>query len=136
MRRRQEERDRREAERAKRREEEALALEKARAERAERGEEEPQEVGGSLAEILSQYSGYLDNLDIDTSGIFDMIRRVSPGRVRRSRSSYEDEPTQAPAEPTEPTPIDTSRFNIVYDMPPLDYYEQESEEESFDDLPF
>lgn len=137
MRRRQEERDRREAERAKRREEEALALEKARAERAERGEEEPQEVGGSLAEILSQYSGYLDNLDIDTSGIFDMIRRASPGRRTRRRSSYEEQSTPTPAEPTEPTPtIDTSRFNIVYDMPPLDYYEQESEEESFDDLPF
>jgi hypothetical protein len=132
MRRRNEERARRDAERAKRREEEALELEKLRAERAERGEEEP-ELGNTLHEILSQYSGYLD---MDTSGIFDMIRRVSPGISRSRRIAREEEPTQAPVEPTEPTPIDTSRFNIVYDMPPLDYYDQESQEESFDDLPF
>jgi hypothetical protein len=109
-----------------------LELEKLRAERAERGEEEP-ELGNTLHEILSQYSGYLD---MDTSGIFDMIRRVSPGISRSRRIAREEEPTQAPVEPTEPTPIDTSRFNIVYDMPPLDYYDQESQEESFDDLPF
>jgi hypothetical protein len=132
MRRRNEERARRDAERAKRREEEALELEKLRAERAERGEEEP-ELGNTLHEILSQYSGYLD---MDTSGIFDMIRRSSPGIRRSRRIAREEEPTQAPAEPTEPTPIDTSRFNIVYDMPPLDYYNHESQEESFDDLPF
>jgi hypothetical protein len=139
MRRRQEERDRRDAERAKRREEEALALEKARAERAERGEEEPQlsdygAAGGTLSDILSQYSDYLD---IDTTGIFDMIRRSSIGTSRRSRRvAMEEEPTPTP-ESTEPTPtIDTSRFNIVYDMPPLDSYEQESQEETFDDLPF
>jgi len=132
MRRRQEERDRRDAERAKRREEDALELEKLRAERAERGEEEP-ELGNTLHDILSQYSGYLD---MDTSGIFDMIRRSSPGIRRSRRIAREEEPAQVPAEPTEPTPIDTSRFNIVYDMPPLDYYEQESQEETFDDLPF
>lgn len=133
MRRRQEERNRRDAERAKRREEEALALEKARAERAERGEEEPQP-SNTLQEILSQYSDYLD---IDTTGIFDMIRRSSIGTRRSRRVTIEEEPTQAPAEPTEPTPaFDNSRFNIVYDMPPLDYYEQESQEETFDDLPF
>jgi hypothetical protein len=145
IKRRNEERARRDAERTKRREEEALELEKARAERGEH-EEQPTTRARDLLDILSQYSD--SDLNFGNTSILDMLRtyddysrtyeRPVTSRSRRQpvEELAEEEPAQAPVVSSDPTPIDTSRFNIVYDMPPLDYYEQESQEESFDDLPF
>jgi hypothetical protein len=126
--------------RAKQAEREAeIEAERARlhAERVAAGEEEPQ-TNNTLYDILSQYSGYLD---IDTSGIFDMIRRSTPniGRSRRS-ARLTEEPTTPTEQTPEPGPTsDANRLctdYYAYEMPPLDYYEPESQEESFDDLPF
>jgi hypothetical protein len=128
------------ARRAKQAEREAeIEAERARlhAERVAAGEEEPQSSGReSLQEILSQYSQYLD---IDTSGIFDMIRRSNIGSRRSRRSPREEEPTAAPAEPTEPAPTyDANRFctdYYTYEMPPMETPDLGYQEE-FDDLPF
>ena len=91
----------------------------------------------TLDQILSQYSDYLD---LDTSGIFDMIRRSTPN-IRRSRRS--PRPTEEPTTPTEQTPepgttYDANRFctdYYTYEMPPQETPEL-GYEETYDDLPF
>ena len=105
------------------------------AERVASGEE-PTPVVETLDQILSQYSDYLD---LDTSGIFDMIRRSTPN-IRRSRRS--PRPTEEPTTPTEQTPSSSeiSSFGVgndyyAYEMPPMETPELGYEEE-FDDLPF
>jgi hypothetical protein len=105
------------------------------AERVANGEE-PTPVASSLEQILSQYSDYLD---LDTNGIFDMIRRSVPSR--RSRRS--PQPTEEPTTPTEqaPEPVPTYDVNrfctdyFSYEMPPQETPEPGYQEE-FDDLPF
>lgn len=150
--RRREEIKRRNEERAARRakqEEREVEIEAERArvnaERVANGEE-PTQAGSSLEQILSQYSDYLD---LDTSGIFDMIRRSVPSR--RSRRS--PQPTEEPTTPTEQTPepaptYDSNRFcyddvdtyriehsGYDYQMPPQETPEL-GYEETYDDLPF
>ena len=79
-------------------------------------------------------------MDLDTSGIFDMIRRSTPN-IRRSRRS--PRPTEEPTTPTEQTPepgptYDSNRLctdYYAYEMPPMETPELGYEEE-FDDLPF
>ena len=80
------------------------------------------------------------DLDLGSSGILDMIRRSTPN-IRRSRRSARltEEPTTPTEQTPEPATSDANRFctdYYTYEMPPLDYYEPESQEESFDDLPF
>ena len=107
------------------------------AERVAAGEEPTPVVRESLEQILSQYSDYLD---LDTGGIFDMIRRSTPN-IRRSRRS--PRPTEEPTTPTEQTPepgptYDSNRLctdYYAYEMPPMETPELGYEEE-FDDLPF
>ena len=106
------------------------------AERVAAGEEPTPVVRETLDQILSQYSDYLD---LDTSGIFDMIRRSVPSR--RSRRS--PQPTEEPTTPTEQTPepgptYDANRFctdYYAYEMPPQETPEL-GYEETYDDLPF
>ena len=123
------------ARRAKQAEREAeIEAERARlnAERVAAGEE-PTPTSSSLEQILSQYSDYLD---LDTSGIFDMIRRSVPSR--RSRRS--PQPTEESTTPTEqtPEPGPTARLctdYYAYEMPPQETPEL-GYEETYDDLPF
>ena len=89
-----------------------------------------------LDQILSQYSDYLD---LDTNGIFDMIRRSTPN-IRQSRRS-----TASTEEPTTTTESTTSSSEIssfgvgtdyyAYEMPPQETPEL-GYEETYDDLPF
>lgn len=122
---RNEERAARRAKQAEREAEIEVERDRLNAERVAAGEE-PQ-----LQDILSQY------LDIDSDGIFDMIRRVSPGSRRSRRRAPVEEPTIVP----EPSPygvLDVEQFcsdYYSYEMPPRETPDLEHQEE-FDDLPF
>ena len=122
------------ARRAKQAEREAeIESERARlnAERVAAGEEPTPAVRETLDQILSQYSDYLD---LDTSGIFDMIRRSVPSRRSRRSARLTEEPT-TPTEQT-PEPSDANRLctdYYAYEMPPM---ETPGYEETYDDLPF